>query len=180
MKYRLATIDAFRLVRRIASRMLFRTSSTQEDAAILLGLSLVIASSDSSKRLRSLPPLQSIASKPIEPWEFFLTAAALATGTAMYQLPHGQQKAASLTSTLFRATQHWPNSIAVAIPDFQNFMNRTVEEGVHHQTAIGWWVAWNVKGAALSDEELAAVPPIGALVFDGLWPWKNTCDQTNA
>lgn len=157
--------------------MVFSTSSTDEDAAILLGLSLLIASSDTGKRLRSIPALQCIASKPAELWEFFLTSAALATGMAMYQVSHGQPTAASLTSALLRATQHSPNSTWVAIPDFQKFMNRVAQDGVHSHTALGWWVAWNVKGAALSDEELAAVPPIGTFVFDGLSSWKATCDQ---
>jgi hypothetical protein len=157
--------------------MQFPTSSPEQDAAILLGLSLIIATSDEAKTLRSLPALQSIANKPVELWEFFLTSAALATGMAMYQLPRGQQKAASLTSTLLRVTQHWPNSAWIAIPDFQRFMNRVAEEAVQAHTALGWWVALNVKGAALSDEELAAVPPIGKLVFDGLSTWKDTCDK---
>jgi hypothetical protein len=99
---------------------------------------------------------------------------------AMYELPSGQTKAVSLTSALLRATLHWPNSTWVAIPDFQKFMSRIAEESVHPYTAVGWWVACNVKGAALSDEELAAVPPIGAVVFDGLLSWKATCEEAKA
>src|SRR5713101_666506 len=99
---------------------------------------------------------------------------------AMYEVPRGQPKAASLTSALLRATLHWPNSTWVAIPDFQRFMNRVAEEDVHPHTALGWWVVLNVKGAVLSDEELAAVPPIGALDFDGLSSWRATCDNANA
>jgi hypothetical protein len=169
---------SFSLVR--LHRMVFSTSSIDEDAAVLLGLSIVIASSDAGKRLRSHPSLQSVSTEPVELWEFFITSAALATGMAMYQLPCGQPKAASLTSALLRATAHWPNSTGVAIPDFQRFMNRVAEEGVHPHTTLGWWVVWNVKGAALSDQELAAVPPVGALVFDRLATWKDTCDRTNA
>jgi hypothetical protein len=161
--------------------MLFSSSSIDEDAAILLGICIIGATSDATKRLRSRPALAALNSQPIQDWEYFLTCAGLAIGLTMYQMARGRENAQPFMAALLRATQHWPHGVGVAVLDFQNVTNRLVtEEQLRPETAIGWWIALNVKGAPLSDEELTEAPTIGETVLHAVDRWRDACEGAKA
>jgi len=158
--------------------MVFPTSSPDQEAAILLGVSIIIGSSDEGKRLRSRPPFAAIATKPPALWEFFLTCAALASGMPCIRCHEVSRTPNVLWPHFSELRSNWPNAVPVAISNFQTFMIRMAESNVDSRTAVGWWVAFQVKGAALSDEELAAIHPIGALIGDGLSSWKRVANES--
>lgn len=153
----------------------FKARGYEDEAARLLALSKIIATSSSTTVSDAFPAIDAMFRRPgfslDGQWDFFVTVAGLAMGLATYSERHPRSEVTAFGSELLRQAGLWDHQTAPAIVDFQQFLNRNVAEGVDAATSIGLWVLWNLVGSAPDDFAIAASPVIGSLVIDSLHEW---------
>lgn len=153
----------------------FKARRYEDEAARLLALSKIVATSSSTSVSDAFPAIGAVCRHPALSlegrWDFFVTVAGLAMGLVAYSERHPRSEVTAFASELLRQAGLWDHQTAPAIADFQQFVNRNVSEGVDAATSIGLWVVWNLVGSTPDDSAIAATPGIGSLVIDSLHEW---------
>ena len=152
-------------------------SASEDDATRLLTLAKIVATTSAASVPNAFPAIDRLCRRPgfsLEgQWDFFVTVAGLAMGLASYSERHSRAEVTAFAAQLLRQAGLWEHQAApaIAIADFQQFVNRNVAEGLDAATSIGLWVVWNIAGQTPDDASIAAAPAIGSLVINSFREW---------